>query len=100
MGKFILMCYVFSFGIFFSLLGTGYLIIKIAERVRKRRPRTHADMIRSMSDEELAYGIAHGFEKPTDMSSPWCNLYCNELDSVKCGDCILEWLKKEANDEL
>ena len=93
MGKFILMCYVLSFGIFFSLLGTGYLIMKIAERVRKRRPRTHADMIRNMSDEELAELISH----------PKVN-YCQKAEGTctwddDCAICCLEWLKKEVDDE-
>ena len=58
-------------------------------------PKTNADRIREMSDEELA-------EKITDEmhGNIWCEIVCSEMDYVCDGACeqhVLKWLKEEAD---
>lgn len=52
------------------------------------KPKTNADRIRAMSDEELAKTISG------DAIYPWCT----EEEPCKyesCTDCVLAWLKQE-----
>ena len=50
-------------------------------------PTTNADLIRSMTDEELAEVIADGF----------CSTRSDKCNNFKrCIDCTLDWLKQEA----
>lgn len=51
---------------------------------------TNADMIRSMTDEELAVTIMC----PNDMGM--AEIECNHGDECNCCKCCLEWLQKEA----
>lgn len=60
------------------------------------KPRTNADRIRAMTDEELAVQIAW----PYLASPPWCSEhttcpYISE-DPTPCDKCALDWLKQEA----
>ena len=50
-------------------------------------PKTNADRIRAMSDEELAKTISG------DQIYPWCTEEPCKYDS--CTDCVLAWLKQE-----
>ena len=52
-------------------------------------PKTNADRIRSMTDE----GLAEFFENP-EINKPWHR--CKECKWESCIDCMLEWLKQEA----
>lgn len=53
------------------------------------RPRTNSDVIRAMSDEELAKLLVR-------KDGPWCaGLRCKE--DYDCRTCIDRWLKREAN---
>ena len=47
-------------------------------------PKTNADHIRSMTDEELAKAIACPYAIDPDQ--------CNRVDN--CNDCCLDWLKQ------
>lgn len=53
-------------------------------------PKTNADRIRAMTDEELAEVI----------TDDWCEIVCNETDYVchdgTCEQHVLKWLKQEA----
>ena len=51
------------------------------------KPLTNADRIRAMSDEELAKTLSG------EEIYPWCTKPC-EYDN--CTDCVLAWLKQEA----
>ena len=54
--------------------------------ITNQQPKTNADRIRSMTDEELANLLAHKVDACHNCST----------DSVDtCVDCWLEWLKKE-----
>lgn len=61
---------------------------RIAEVIK---PKTNADRIRAMSDEELAELLSHGF--PQDA----CDNSCDEFDRP-CKPCVLDWLRKEVED--
>ena len=50
-------------------------------------PKTNADRIRAMTDEELATAIDTNFNR-----APWCSLDCN---CMKCTECIVKWLRSE-----
>ncbi len=52
---------------------------------------TNADRIRQMSDEELAEFLM----KPTKIISKY---ECEDCEN-DCTECVLEWLKKEVDDE-
>ena len=61
------------------------------------RKTTNADLIRAMSDEELAVQIAW----PYLGSPPWCaeHTTCPYIseDPTPCDKCALDWLKQEAD---
>lgn len=65
---------------------------------KPRKPKTNADRIRAMSDEELAYFIA----EPSVAPPPWCKEIpvCPHMDEdiVPCHECALDWLRQEAKD--
>ena len=53
-------------------------------------PKTNADQIRAMSDEEL---------EPTILAfklgyAPWCDHHCENEGEYGCDTCILNWLKQ------
>ena len=56
-------------------------------------PKTNADRIRSMTDEELAVYLEQRGSCPT--TKKWED--CNELnpDTKQCEQCWLDWLKQE-----
>lgn len=62
-------------------------------------PKTNADRIRSMTDEELTIFLAE-----TSRCSDWCNLYekCKAKTNDSYSICLVtwnEWLKQESEDE-
>ena len=59
----------------------------------RQRKMTNGDRIRSMLDEELAEFI--GCDPMHDI----CPNNCNDDWDRPCKVCVLDWLKKEANDE-
>ena len=62
---------------------------EVCEKHKLRIPRTNADIIRSMTDEELAELI----------SSDFCEIICSPNTNCQYTDCrgkILGWLKQEA----
>lgn len=67
---------------------TGGLAKEQCEKIKL--PLTNADRIRSMTDEELAKFIASGI--PTDV----CKDRCGGDESFQCSECVLDWLKQEA----
>ena len=56
------------------------------------QPKTNADRIRSMTDEELAEFIAGGFPKDA------CRGRCGGDEGFPCSECVLDWLKEEASE--
>ena len=63
----------------------------VCEKHQLRIPRTNADIIRSMKDEELAELI----------SSDWCEIVCGPETNCQYADCrdkILNWLREEAEE--
>lgn len=69
----------------------GMTVRQWADRISN--PKTHADNIRSMTDEELANWI--GGLGEDDLCPPKC-AGCME---VTCEDAWLDWLKQEAKNE-
>lgn len=53
---------------------------------------TNGDLIRTMSDEELAVTITCPNETGMD------NIQCNHSDSCNCRKCCLKWLKTDSKD--
>ena len=53
-------------------------------------PKTNADRFRAMTDEELAGWLATNDTCPSTEQERKCD--------NRCGECWLEWLKKEADD--
>ena len=69
----------------------AYLCGVLDERKRKQ---TNADRIRAMSDEEL---------EPTILAfklgyAPWCDHHCKNEGEYGCDTCILNWLKRPAEE--
>lgn len=67
--------------------------VKSCVQYTEGKPKTNADRIRSMTDEELMrflLGVRIG------INSPWCD---DELCNNRyCSECLAEWLKKEVKD--
>ena len=58
------------------------------------QPKTHADRIRAMSDEELAVWIASVAEGGR---GPVSEDICADCSEISCAPCWELWLKKEAD---
>lgn len=61
--------------------------------IRFNKPKTNADRIRAMSDEELAewlYEYGGG--------APNCDKELGTFDYKRCADCWLDWLQQEATE--
>ena len=54
---------------------------------------TNADMIRAMSDEELAVTLAC----PNEMGI--ADIPCDKSDQCDCYKCLLDWLRQSAVEE-
>ena len=54
---------------------------------------TKADMIRSMSDEELAANLM----RPNEMGI--ADIHCDKSDQCNCYKCLLDWLRQSAVEE-
>ena len=52
---------------------------------------TNADRIRAMSEEELAR-----FFDLEAFLCPWCDVSCGGVEELPCRQCVLAWLKQEA----
>ena len=60
------------------------------------QPKTNADRIRSMTDEELARILAEGCHGTIECPN-CCGEYTGTIKS--CTECWLDWLKEEVKDE-
>ena len=56
-------------------------------------PRTNADRIRAMSDEELAMTMMCPNENGL------AEIDCDQNDSCNCYECLLKWLRAEVEEE-
>lgn len=65
---------------------------------KANRKMTNADLIRSMSDEELAIEI-HAFTLGWRGQSDWCDYGCEYPCENGCDKCILKWLKHPAKED-
>lgn len=61
--------------------------------VRKRKPKTNADRIRSMSDEELAYYMMRTTKCPCEARASGC---CRS--DITCQKAWLDWLREEVKE--
>lgn len=67
---------------------------------RAEKPKTNADKLRSMTDEELAEWLDFRLSE-----CPWCNPNApvkpgtNECELYDCQKCALDWLRREAECE-
>lgn len=59
----------------------------------EKRPKTHGDRIRAMSDEELAGNMMCPNENGLG------EIECNQDDSCNCYECILKWLQSEVEEQ-
>lgn len=59
-------------------------------------PKTNADRIRAMSDEELATTI-HALH--LGWTGLWCDHHCENEGDDGCDKCIAEWLKQPVEEE-
>ena len=59
----------------------------------RRKKRTNADRIRSMSDEELAANLMC----PNEMGM--ADIHCDKSDQCNCCKCLLDWLRQSAVEE-
>ena len=64
--------------------------------VSKRKPKTNADRIRSMTDEELAEFLIQDGRCPPERMYPDSCPNCDRVTPKVCYDCWLDWLKQEA----
>lgn len=69
----------------------GRTIREWADRIAN--PKTKADRIRTMTDEELAEMMAHG-------NCGYCEIhdYCFSQKGVDCDEAWLDWLKQETEE--
>ena len=64
-----------------------------AENAHTEKPKTNADRIRSMTDEELGEKLSFGCLKL--METEKCRY---PTEGLKCKACILQWLKEESEE--
>ena len=71
--------------------------LKMKQR-QKRKPQTKADLIRAMSDEELAEFVA---QQRFCAVSPMADKLGIDITQmfVKCRDIMLDWLRQEASND-
>jgi hypothetical protein len=60
---------------------------------RCHEPKTNADHIRSMTDEELTNTI-HAFSLGWRGQTNWCDFHCENPGEDGCDKCISLWLKQ------
>lgn len=81
----------------FCIDGKEYVLkmieIKDGNILVRRREMTNADMIRAMSDEELAANLMC----PNEMGM--ADIPCDKSDQCDCYKCLLDWLRKPAVEE-
>ena len=59
-----------------------------------KKPKTNADRIRAMTDEELEELLRRtniGYE-------PWCDHHCKMNGDDNCNSCLAKWLKQPAEE--
>lgn len=64
-----------------------------AKWIWRDREMTNADMIRAMSDEELAVNLMC----PNEMGM--ADTPCDKSDQCDCYKCLLDWLRQPAGEE-
>lgn len=67
----------------------------------KPKPKTNADRLRSMSDEELAKALNNGFDVKYCTNDPACGELLDTEDGIpeeKCIACALRWLRQPAKE--
>lgn len=60
------------------------------------KPKTNADHIRSMTDEELARMLAIGCHETRECPTIWNPIYPYDEVVESCEKCWFEWLKEES----
>ena len=63
------------------------------ELVEDQEPKTNADRIRAMSDQELASALMCPNEMGID------EIPCNHSDTLDCFQCLLNWLRQTVREE-
>lgn len=67
---------------------------EVCEHWTPKKPKTNADCIRAMSDEELVQFIGHNSLCDRIQSeSNWCD------EHAVCENCLMEWLQQPAEEE-
>lgn len=62
-------------------------------------PKTNADRIRAMSDEELVEHLYYGFDVQYCNNDPACAKMLDTDEGIpeeKCKECVLKWLQQPA----
>lgn len=67
-------------------------LFKYKKNATNKNTITNADLIRSMSDEELAVTI------PCPNETGMTNIECDHSDQCNCRECCLKWLQSEAEE--
>lgn len=78
--KYIAKCY--NCGFYFE---KGTFLKEVSEK------KTNADRIRGKDDEGLAEFIYSEM-----FLIPWCDMSCGDVEEPPCRQCVLKWLKQEA----
>lgn len=68
----------------------------LAERLSEEKPKTNADRIRAMTDEELAEFLDRWELGDIDYAKTFCDLCNGQYDCHN--DCLMDWLKQEATE--
>lgn len=61
-----------------------------------KMPKTNADKIRAMSDEELAEFLPIVSDMMCQPTDECMNIICNRGECTKTTECALKWLKSNA----
>ena len=69
---------------------------KCLQETDSRTPQTRADVIRSMSDEELAEFLPIVSDMMCQPTDECMNIICNRGECTKTTECALKWLQSEA----
>lgn len=65
----------------------------------KEKPKqTQADVIRSMSDEELAEFIPYALDMCCNPTEECMKYFCDKGECSKTNECVMQWLKSEVKE--
>lgn len=67
---------------------------KTCKKAKEKYVMTNADLIRAMSDEELAANLVC----PNEMGI--ADIPCDKSDQCNCYKCLLDWLRQSAVEEV